>query len=256
MSSYEMPILTTGAFSNQAYWQVVTDARHDVGTRAITQDGRSFYYACSRSASAIPSGNLLSGAPVDVDYDDLAIDTLTIGTESASITSGSGSAKTYADGELVGGYMQVNSGVNGNDGRQYRITKNPAIASATAATIEFEPIREEDLVAASTVTIVPNPYSSVTISAAVTSLCVGATSADIPIGSTDPQYFWAQTWGVACVLSGAAGDILGHSLQLSTTDGASVGFVDAAADVAQQIGVNLFTSVSGDFMPVFLQIAP
>ena len=255
--SYTNPILTTGTASNQPSWEVVTDARHDPGTRAITEDGRSFYYACNRS-TAIPAGNLLSNAPVDVDFDDLAIATLTVGTTSAAITSGSGSAKTYAANELVGGFMQVNSGAAGNDGRQYRITGNPAVASATATTIEFEPIREEDFVAATTVTIVPNPYSAVTISASVTSLCVGATTVDVPLGSTDPQYFWAQTWGVACVLSGAADDILGHMLELHTTDGASVGVTDTGgtSDQAQPIGINLFTSVSGDFMPVFLQVAP
>ena len=252
--SFTNPILTTGTASNQASWEVVTDARHDVGTRAITQDGRSFYYACNRS-TAIPAGNLLSNAPVDVDYDDLAIGTLTVGTTSAAITSGSGSAKTYVADELVGGFMQTNSGTTGQ-GRQYRITGHPAIASATATTINFEEIREEAFNADTTVTLVPNPYSAVTISAAITSLCVGVTTVDVPLGSTTPQYFWAQTWGVGCVLSGAADDILGHQLQLHTTDGSSIGFVDAATDVAQTVGINLFTSVSGDFMPVFLQIAP
>lgn len=252
--SFSNPILTAGVVSNQAYWQVVTDARHDVGTRGQTSDGRSFYYACNRS-TAIPSGNLLSNAPVDVDFDDLAIATLGVGVTSAAITSGSGSAKTYVANELVGGFMQTNSGTTGQ-GRQYRITQHPAIASATATTIQFEPIREEAFNADTTVTLVPNPYSAVTISASITSLCVGATTADIPLGSSTPQYFWAQTWGVGCVLSGAAGDILGHQLQLHTTDGSSIGFVDAAADVAQTLGTNLFTSVSGDFMPVFLQVAP
>ena len=254
--SFTNPILTTGTASNQPSWEVVDEARHDPGTRATTQDGRSFYYACSRSASLIPAGNLLSNAPVDVDFDDLAIGTLTVGATSAAITSGSGSAKTYAANELVGGFMQTNSGTTGQ-GRQYRITANPAVASATATTIEFEAIREEDFNANTTVTIVPNPYSSVTISAAVTSLCIGVTSVDVPVGSTDPQYFWAQTWGVGCVLSGASGDILGHALILHTTDGASIGLVDGSSgDEPQIIGTNLFTSVSADFMPVFLQIAP
>ncbi len=259
--SYETPILTAGNPSDQPIWEVVEDSRHDIGTRGQTRDGRSFYYSVFRGGTAIPAGNLLSNAPVDIDFDDLAIATLTVGATSASITSGSGSSKTYAANELVGGFMQVNSGAAGNDGRQYRITGHPVIASATAVTIEFEAIREEDFVAATTVTLVPNPYSSVTISAAVTSLCVGATLSDIPIGSTNPQYFWAQTWGVACVLSGASSDILGHTLILHTTDGSSVGQIDlngggGGVDQPQQIGTNLFTSVGADFMPVFLQIAP
>ncbi len=261
MSSYETPILTTGAPSNQRIWEVLEDARHDVGTRAITQDGRSFYYAAFRGGTLIAAGSLLSNAPVDVDFDDLAIGTLTVGTTSASITSGSGSSKTYVANELVGGFMQMNTPSQGNAGRQYRITGHPSIASATAVTVEFEQIREEDLGSSQTATFVPNPYSSVTISAAVTSLCVGATTVDIPVGSTNVQYFWAQTWGVACVLSGASSDILGHTLILHTTDGAAVGQIDlngggGGVDQPQQIGTNLFTSVSGDFMPVYLTIAP
>lgn len=254
--SYSNPILTAGVASNQAWHEVVTSPRHDPGTRAQLEDGRSFYYACNRS-TAINAGELLSNAPVDVDFDDLAIATLTEGETSASITSGSGSAKTYAANELTGGYMQVNSGAAGNNGRQYRIEEHGAIASATATTINFEPIREEDFVAATTVTLVPNPFSAVTVSAAVTSLCVGVTCADIPLGSTTPQYFWAQTWGVASVLSGTSGDILGHAMVLHTTDGASIGLVDGSSgDEPQIIGTNMFTSVSADFMPVFLQIAP
>lgn len=254
--SYETPILTAGNPSDQRVWQVVETARHDVGTRGSLRDGRVFYYSAFRGGSAVPSGNLLSNAPVSVDFDDLAIATLTVGATSASITPAG--SQTYALNELVGGFMQVNSGAAGNDGRQYRITGHAATSAATAFTVEFEAIREEDFVAATTVTIVPNPYSSVTISSAVTSLCVGATTSDIPVGSTNVQYFWAQTWGVACVLSGAADDILGHQLELHTTDGSTVGVVDTAGttDQAQVIGTNLFTSVSADFMPVFLQIAP
>ncbi len=257
--SYAKPILTTGVASNQAYYDVVTTARHNVGDRAVTQDGRSFYYAVNRS-TAVPSGNLLSNAPVDVDFDDLAVGTLTQGTTSATLTSGSGSSKAYVANELVGGFMQTNSGTTGQ-GRQYRIESHAAITSATAFTLNFEAIREEDFNADTTVTLVPNPYSAVTISAAVTSLCVGVTNVDIPSGSSTPQYFWAQTWGTACVLSGASSDILGHTLILHTTDGSSVGQIDlngggGGVDQPQQIGTNLFTSVSADFMPVFLQIAP
>ena len=85
----------------------------------------------------------------------------------------------------------------------------------------------------------------------------GASVADVPAGSTDVQYTWVQTWGVCTLPADVVSDVVGHSIVSGTTQaGSFIGFVDAAGDVPQIIGVNLATTVDADFQPVFLTIAP
>lgn len=253
--SNQNPILTLGGPSAQSIYTVTEEPRHELGTRAVLEDGRSFYYACNRS-SAIACGLLLGSSPVSVDFDDLATNTAALGDTTVNVTPVG--TKTYAKDELVGGYLCINTPGVANDGRTYRITSNPATTAATAFDLTIEGgVREEAFAAGTTATVVPNPWSAVVVSPTGASVVVGATVVDVPDGSTDPQYFWAQTWGVATILAGAAGDIIGHSLVKGTGGaGETLGFVDAAADVTQIIGVNMFTSVDADYMPVFLQIAP
>ena len=251
--SYETPILMTGNSSNQTIWEAATDARHVVGTRAIMNDGRVFYYACNRGA-AIDAGLLVQATNISVDFDDLATNTATENSTTVNVTP-VGSA-TYAVNQLAGGYLSINSGAAGNNGRQYRILANPATTADTLFDLTVEPIREEDFVAGTTATVVPNPYSNVIVSAASEAqLVVGATTFDVPAGSTDPQFFWAQAGGVATVLADVAGIAIGQAIQSGTgTPGAFQAPPPTAEAIPQIIGVNLFTTVDGDYMPVFLNI--
>lgn len=251
--SYTKPILTGGQASDQSIYETVTEARHAIGTRACTEDGRSFYYAQNRS-TAIGVGELVSAAPISVDYDDLATNTAAVGDTSVTVTP-VGSA-TYAANELVGGFLSINSGTTGA-GQQYRITGHAAIAAATATAINCEPIRVA-FNANTTATVVPNKFGGIVVAPTGVATVVGATQIAIPVGSASaPVYSWVQTWGDATILAGAAGDVVGHTLVKGTGGaGETLGFVDAAADVTQIIGVNRFTSVDADYMPVYLQIAP
>lgn len=252
--SYETPILTGGGPAQQTIYETVTDARHEVGTRGCMQDGRVFYYAENRS-TAIGVGLLISAAPISVDYDDLATNTAAVGDTSVTVTP-VGSA-TYAANQLAGGFLSINSGTTGL-GTQYKIKGHAAIAAATATAIDLhDPIRVA-FNANTTATVVPNTYGGIVVAPTGAAFVAGATQYAIPVGSdSDPIYSWVQTWGPATILAGAAGDIVGHSLVKGTGGaGETLGFVDAAADVAQIVGVNRFTSVDADYMPVFLQIAP
>lgn len=258
MGSYSTPILTGGGPAQQSIYEVVagTVGRHAAGTRAVLEDGRAFYYSCNRSV-AIDCGNLVMGSQVSVDFDDLATNTAALGDTVVNVTPVG--TKTYAANELAGGYLSINTPGELNNGRTYRIERHAATTAATAFDLYLsDPIREEAFAAGTTATIVANPWSAVLIAAAgAAHFVAGATVIDIPAGSTTPQWFWAQTWGVCTVAADVAGDVLGHSIVSGTTQaGSYIGFVDAAADVPQIVGVNLFTSVDADFMPVFLQIAP
>lgn len=255
MGSYSTPILTGGGPAQQSIHETVTTPRHDIGTRGMLADGRSFYYACNRGA-AIDAGHLVSAAAISVDFDDLATNTAAKGDTVVNVTP-VGTA-TYAANQLQGGYLSINSGTTGA-GRTYRIRKNPATTAATAFDLTLDdPIADEAFNADTTATVVPNPFSSVALlDVSAANVTIGATVIDVPAGSTTPVYFWVQTWGVCTVRADVAGDIVGHSIVEGTTqDGSFIGFVDAAADVLHPIGVNMFTTVDDDYMPVILQIMP
>lgn len=252
--SYTNPIVTGGGPSQQSVHETVTTARHRVGTRGQTIDGRVFYYAENRS-TAIVTGVLLGAPAISVDFDDLATNTASVGDTSVNVTP-VGTA-TYTVNQLVGGTLSINSGTTGA-GTQYRIKSHPATTAATAFDIELEdPIRVA-FNADTTATVVPNTYGGVVVAPTGAAVVVGATQIAVPVGTdTAPIYFWAQSWGEATILAGAAGDVVGHTLVKGTGGaGETLGFVDAAADVTQIIGVNRFTSVDADYMPVILTIRP
>lgn len=253
--SYTTPILTGGVPGGQTVYEWVTSPRHAVGTRGCLEDGRVFYYAANRG-SAINAGVLVAGASISVDFDDLATNTASEGDTTVNVTP-VGTA-TYALNQLEGGFLSINSGANGNEGREYRITANPATTAATAFDLSVEGIREEDFVAATTGTVWPNLFSSIVIAPTTAAVVCGATVMDVPAGSTTVQYGWVQTWGHATVLAEAAGDIVGHALIKSgTTAGSFLGLVDGSSgDETQVIGVNAFTTVANDYQPILLQIMP
>lgn len=252
-NSYEKPRVGGGGPSAHSIYETLTTPRHDVGTRGFLDDGRVFRYAENRS-TAIAVGLLVAAAPISVDFDDLATNTAAVGDTTVTVTP-VGSA-TYVANQLVGGWISVNSGTTGA-GNQYRILQHPAIAAATATAITIEPIRVA-FNADTTATVVPNKFGGIIVAPTGAATVVGATQVAIPVGTdTAPVYSWVQTWGDATVLAGASGDIVGHTLVKGTGGaGETLGFVDAAADVSQLIGVNRFTSVDADYMPIYLQIAP
>lgn len=252
--SYTNPILTGGVPSGQSIFDVVEDPRHPVGTRAILPDGRAFYYACNRGA-ALGVGVLTKANEISGDFDDLATNTAAVGDTSVNVTPVS--TATYAENELAGGYLSINSGTTGL-GTQYVIKSHPATSAATAFDVElWDPIRVA-FDSNTTATVVPNPWSDCLIADAnETHLVNGATVVAVGAGTTDPQYFWVQTWGVATVLADAASIAIGQSIQTGTgTAGAFEAAAEGASTLPQIVGVNLFTTVDADYMPVFLQIAP
>lgn len=254
--SYNTPRLTNGLSAGQSIFEVRSVPAQDVGTRAVLPDGRVFYYAANRGA-AIAAGVLVGGAEISVDFDDLATNTASVGDKSVNVTP-VGTA-TYTANQLQGGFLSINSGTTGL-GTQYRISHHAATTAATAFDLYLSDAIRVAFNADTTATVVPNPWSSVTLlDVSATRLPVGATPVAVGAGSTTVQYFWVQTWGIATVLADTAADIIGHAITAGAaggTDGSFIGFVDAAADVPTIIGINLFTTVADDYMPVILQIMP
>lgn len=250
------PVLMNGIGGKQDIYTAVTDQRHPLGTAGRLLDGRAYRYACNRGA-AIDAGTLVQGAQISVDFDDLATNTAALGATTVNVTP-VGTA-TYAENQLQGGYLSINTPAVANAGRTYRIGGNPATTAATAFDLTLsEPIRDEAFAAGTTATVVPNPWSATVIAAAgAAHFVAGAVNFDVGAGSTTPQYFWCQTGGHTTLPADVVGDVIGHSIVSGTTlTGSFIGFVDAAGDVPQIIGVNLIgNTVDGDYSPVFLNIA-
>jgi len=250
--SYEHPVLTTGAFSNQSIYQTVTDKRHDVGTRACLPDGRVFYYSANQT-TAIGPGLMTKMTEVDANMDDLATDPVGVGEKVINITPITGT--TYEANELAGGFVSINSGATGL-GQQYRIAGHIAIADATATDIQLSEEVRVAIDATATATLVPNPWSDCQVADAdETQFLNGVTPITIPVGTAAaPVYFWNQTWGTATVLADTASTgAIGTGIQAGN---AVAGAFDISDGVNQIAGVVLYTAVAADYTQVFLQIAP
>lgn len=252
------PIISGGGPSSQSIYTVTDSPRHQIGTRAILPDGRVFYYSCNRTAAILAAGKLTKANEISVDFDDLATNTAAVGDTVVNVTP-VGSA-TYAENELAGGYLSINSGTTGL-GTQYRISHHAATSGATAFDLYLsDPIRVA-FNADTTATVVPNPWSDCVITDAnETQFVNGCPPVAVAAGSDSaPQFFWNQTWGTATVLANVGATVaIGQALQVcsSNTAGSFEAATEGAGTLNQVIGVALFTGVAGDYMPVFLQIAP
>lgn len=244
------PRLYGGLGTTQGIWDTTTTAVVPVGTRGSLEDGRVFYYARS-SGAAITAGQLLESERVSVDMDDLATNTAALGDTSVAVTP-VGTA-VFTANALQGGYLVTNSGTTGA-GKTYRIASNPETTAATAFTVQLTDPIAEAFHADTTVTVVKNPWMDTVISATTqTKMVAGISNVDVALGSTDPQYFWCQTWGMC---SGWMDEAVAAGAAIVSGTGVA-GQIEAGDLVGEQvIGVNIFTGVIADYGPVFLQIAP
>lgn len=256
--SYTTPRLTNGMSAGQSIYETRTVPAHDPGTRAVLGDGRVFYYSVNRTNAILAAGKLSKANEIDVDFDDLATNTAAVGDMVVNVTP-VGTA-TYAANELSGGYLSINSGTTGL-GTQYRISHHAATTAATAFDLYLsEPIRVA-FNADTTATVVPNPWSDCVITDAnETQFVNGVAPVAVPVGSDSaPVYFWNQTFGPATVLANVGATVaIGQSLQVcsSNTAGSFEAAAEGAGTLNQVIGTALFTGVAGDYMPIFLTIAP
>lgn len=248
------PFLVSGRQSDQSIWEVAASITgkgglHPVGTRAVLPDGRVFYYA-RNSGSAIVAGQLLQTPDQDAQNSDLAVATDVVGSSTITPTLGSTAA---VNDEFEGGYAIVNSGTAGEGpGLTLPIISNPAAAGS--ATIALTPAAPLPLTfnADVTVTLLKSPWADVVIAGANQDhFACGVSNVAVPAGSTNPQYFWCQTWGVCGTWQDAA-TANGSALASGTT----AGRVEIrGADGDQCVGMLFEAGVDGDYSPTFLTIS-
>lgn len=249
--SFSNPILTGGAISQQPVYQVVTEPLHDVGTRAQAQDGRVFCYSRSTGA-AIAAGSMLANANLVAAFTNISVaSTAAVGSTSVALTLGS--SQSVAADDYAGGYLYANDG--DGQGVMYRVDGHALVSSSTAMTVRInEPIRVALTAGAvSEVTLIKNPWADLVVANATGFTgAAGVAPVEIPVATSTPQYFWAQTWGVASVLASGT-PAIGGEVILGTAGAITI---QGGAGVTNGFGHALSTGVIGEFRAVFLRIAP
>lgn len=214
-----------------------------LGQLRIMDDGRKFRYA--KAGEALVAGNLGLMCDAVANHIKLTATAAAVGATEVSVTIG-GTALTA--NQYDDGYLQVYDGTAGTVGLQYRIVSHTTSAAGTEAITIYlaEPLKIA-LTASDTVSLVPNPWSSVTEIASVAHGVAGVA----PIAVTNAYYYWAQTGGVACVFNTDA-TALGSVAVTSATSGS---FKTMAAYDSTVIGYTVgYAAVTAKYNPVFLTL--
>lgn len=252
------PYLTNGRQSDQNVWEVtqsgtgvVTGGLHRVGTRAVLEDGRVFYYARS-SGAAIVAGQMLQMPDQDTDFEDMATATDVVG--SATVTPTQGGSATAVANEFAGGYISIISGTAGSGpGLTLPIASHAAWGATTALPLTLDAPLNVLFNADVKSTCTKNPWADVIISGANQDhKAVGVSNVAVPAGTTNPQHFWCQTWGSCSVWNDAA-TANGSKMASGTTAGQ---IEISGADGDQDVGQLMWLSTAEEYTPTFLTIAP
>ena len=197
-----------------------SEQKQKLGTRAVTPDGRVFYYAKNSSAAITPAGKIVDGIAAVAAHDmDLAAAAASAGATSFT----SGTSLTVTKDQYADGYVVFNDGPA--QGEVYRIKSNTAVSSATGLEITID---EPDglrtaLTTSSLFGLVYPPYKDVKIIDGDGTMTTGPLGVN-PIPVTASYYFWLQTAGVSSVLSGAAVAVVGDAVGVSQASGESGAF--------------------------------
>jgi hypothetical protein len=227
----------------QSLYEISSTQKEILGMLRIEPDGRKFRYSKAGEALAVGKMSYMAEATANHINKSVAA-AVAIGDVEVQVTVG---ATAVTADQYKDGYLQVNDGTG--EGHSYGIDSNTACdASGTTVVTLKDPVQVA-LVASATseVSLIPNPWSSVTQSTTEES-----GSAGIPLKAiTDAYYFWSQTGGVGICL-GSDTSALGVMMSHDATEGA----IAAAADyVKGYIGDTIITAqISGEYKPIMLKI--
>ena len=196
------------------------EQKQKLGTRAVTPDGRVFYYAKNSSAAITPAGKICDGIAAVAAHD---MDVAAAATSAGATSFTSGTSLTVTKNQYADGYVLFNDGPG--QGEVYRIKSNTAVSGATGLEITID---EPDglrtaLTTSSLFGLAYSPYTDVKIIDGDGTMTTGPLGVN-PIPVTASYYFWLQTAGIASVLSGAAVAVVGDAIGVSQASGESGAF--------------------------------
>ena len=183
----------------QALHATSATAKHRLGTKRITDDGRTFRYAKAGAVALDPSKCGIGLQDTDNHVDIAMAKAAAVGAMQVTVTLGATLATVdqYRDGLLV-----VTDGTG--EGYSYQIDSNPACDSAGDMVVTLkDTIRSALATSGTTVTLYPSFYNGVTVSTAEENIVVGVPLVAVPINN----YYWAQTGGLAVCLCGGTAPV-------------------------------------------------
>lgn len=240
-----MPNLTSDPQgAGQALYASSASAKHALGERLVTSDGRVFRYA-KAGASNLVAGNWIQSPAQVANHQNIAVAAAAIGATSITVTLGATAATAgqYAGGQAV---VTITPGL----GQAINIVAHPAAdASATLVLTLGEPLRVA-LTSSTRIDLIPNPYNGV-IQSPVTTL-TGAVAGVATYIITAAEYGWLQRSGPAGALI-AGTPAVGAAIVLpGTAAGAAV--VDGAAAATLVVGSMLSTGGDGECNGVMIAL--
>jgi hypothetical protein len=191
-------------------------AAYPLGTRMVSQDGRAWRYT-EAGGTALVAGTVYQSEVPDAADDDLAVAAAAVGARSITITA---NAEAIVADEFNGGYMVVQD--DAGEGRVYLVEDTPAASASTAFSLLLAHGVEVALTTSSTVLLLKHPYKDVIIHPAPPTAPVVGVAAS---ATTDAQFGWLQTHGMASVLTEGS-VVIGQHVRASE-DGSGDGMVAA-----------------------------
>lgn len=186
----------TGMQQSAAYGTLfsTSDAKHKLGTRMQTEDGRVFRY-CLAGAVDLVAGNVIQAAAPVANHLNCGLAAAAVGALALTVTPGAtaGAANLYA-----GGYGVIST--TPDLGQTFGISGHAAITASVAFTLNLysdDPVAVA-LTTSSKLDLHQNLYANV-IQAPVTTL-TGAIVGVAPVIIPATYYGWIQTWGPGAVL--------------------------------------------------------
>ena len=218
-----------------------------LGSKAVTRDGKVYRWTLN-GAVALAAGKMNASVAVTSAHANMALTStsnVAVGSTKITVTLG---ASAVTQDQYIDAYAVVNDGAG--VGQSFLIVGHPAASSS--ATLELtlaEPVVTLLSTSTTKITIQPNPNSSVVVApAAATSVASGVSNVAVAASS----YFWAQTRGLASVLSDGivaknAGSIVSASVAGAFT-------TELAATVTQRVAFAPDATVDTKYYPQFLLV--
>lgn len=217
-----------------------TSGGMQLGSKAVTGDGREFRFVLAGAVSLVP-GKLQQSSVENTGWENLAVAAAAIGaTTITTTTTLTVTANAWAGGSLM---VTTSTGV----GYQYRIKSNPAATSA-AVTITLDDPLVVALTTGSRIDVIASVFNGVIVNpTTATGAIVGAATFIV----TNAQYGWIQTKGTANVLADGT-VVVGEEVGASA---AIAGAVKATAGVVSDVGYAITGIADTEYGSVFLNIS-
>ncbi|TFG64700.1 MAG: hypothetical protein E4H28_04935 [Gemmatimonadales bacterium] len=247
------PILHNGEGSPQDTGEVRTAPAHELGQEG-SYGSNKWRYACSNGAAALTRGEVIVGAELVPNHQNLLTSTTSLVVGSNRVLSGTITlgATLMTANQYAEGWLFVVDG--GAEGTYYRIRNHDAGSSGgTDFTLDLYDSITIASDANTEVSFVPNKYYGLQQSNIDNAdVVVGVANVLVPVGSTTAQYFWAQVAGY-CGVFVVGTPAVGAGLMVSDT---TAGMLEerAETDLDPAVAEMVTVGITGEVQVVNLKI--